>query len=72
MNTAFTRHLPPRRRGLSRQRGVSLFIVMIILLLTLVLVMGGLAMTNLNESIVGNQSDAQRTYGAAQALIAAA
>jgi type IV pilus assembly protein PilX len=55
-----------------RQHGVSLFIVLVILLLSLIIVMGGLAVTNLNESIVGNQSDAQRAYGAAEALLDAA
>ena len=87
MNAAFTRHLPPRRpqdrpsplpspasgRGRkSRQRGISLFVVMIILMLALILVLGGLTVTNLNESLVGNQSDTQRAYGSAQALIDAA
>jgi len=61
----------PRFPGLT-QRGVSIFTVLIILLLALILVLSGLAVTNLNESIVGNQSDAQRAYGAAQALLAAA
>jgi type IV pilus assembly protein PilX len=54
------------------QRGVSLFIVMVILLLSLLVVLGALNMTNLNEAIVGNQSDAQRAYGAAEALLDAA
>ena len=58
--------------SLRRQRGVSLFIVLIILLLSLIVVLGGLAVSNLNEALVGNQSDAQRAYGAAQALIDAA
>ncbi|MDR1968276.1 MAG: pilus assembly protein [Burkholderiaceae bacterium] len=56
----------------ARQRGVSLFITLLILMLTFVLVLGGLVVTNFNESIVGSQSDTQRTYGAAQALLAAA
>ena len=55
-----------------RQRGVSLFIVMVILLLSLLVVLGALAVASLNESIVGNQSDAQRAYGAAEALLDAA
>jgi len=54
------------------QRGVSMFIVLVIMLLALILVLGGLTVTNLNESIVGNQSDVQRTYASAQALIDAA
>jgi Tfp pilus assembly protein PilX len=54
------------------QRGVSLFIVLVVLLLSLIVVLGGLAVANLNEALVGNQSDAQRAYGAAQALMDAA
>ena len=83
MNAAFVRHLPPRRpsplpspasgRGRkTRQRGISMFIVMVILMLALILVLGGLSVANMNESIVGNQSDAQRAYGSAQALLDAA
>jgi len=56
----------------SRQRGISLFVVMVILMLALILVLGGLSITSLNESFVGNQSDAQRAYGSAQALLDAA
>jgi len=55
-----------------QQRGVSLFIVMVILLLSLIIVLGALSVANLNESVVGNQSDAQRAYGAAEALLNAA
>lgn len=55
-----------------RQRGVSLFIVLIILLLTLLLVLGSLKVAGFNETIVGNQSDAQRAYAAAEALLDAA
>jgi type IV pilus assembly protein PilX len=61
-----------RARGMTgpaRQRGVSLFIVVVVLLLSLIAVLGGLTMTNLNESLVGNQSDQQRAYAAAEALI---
>jgi type IV pilus assembly protein PilX len=82
MNTALIHRagrLPPPAAGrakkstsLARQRGVSMFITLIILLLALVLALGGLGVTNFNESIVGSQSDAQRTYGAAQALLATA
>jgi len=71
MNTAFARHLP-QRRPLGRQRGISMFIVMIVLMLALILVLGGLSVTNLNESLVGNQSDAQRAYSSALALLDAA
>jgi type IV pilus assembly protein PilX len=49
-----------------------MFITLIVLLLALVLALGGLVVTNFNESIVGSQSDTQRTYGAAQALLTTA
>jgi len=58
---------PPRR-----QRGVSLFVVLVIMLLSLIVALGGLMVANLNESIVGNQSDSQRAFGAAEALLDAA
>lgn len=54
------------------QRGVSLFVVLIILLLTLLVVLGSLKVAGFNETIVGNQSDAQRAYAAAEALLDAA
>ena len=56
----------------NRQRGVSLFITLVMMLLALIIVLGALAVSNLNESLVGNQSDAQRAYGAAEALLDAA
>jgi len=81
MNAAFARRLPPRRPSSlpspasgrrARQRGISLFVVMIVLMLALILMLSGLSASNLNESIVGNQSDAQRAYSSAQALLDAA
>jgi len=78
MNAAPARHLPCQpspasgRGRRTRQRGISMFVVMIILMLALILVLGGLTVTNLNESLVGNQSDTQRAYGSAQALLDAA
>ncbi|MDR2838548.1 MAG: hypothetical protein LBV49_08340 [Azonexus sp.] len=56
----------------ARQRGVSLFIVVIILLLSLIAMLGVLQVANLNESLVGNQSDQERSYAAAEALLNAA
>jgi len=56
----------------SAQRGISIFIVMIVLMLALILVLGGLSIANMNEAIVGNQSEAQRAYASAQALLDAA
>ena len=54
------------------QRGVSLFVVLMILLLSLLLVLGSLRLANFNEGVVGNQSDSQRAYAAAEALLEAA
>lgn len=54
------------------QRGVSLFVVLIILLLSLLLVLGSLRLAFFNESIVGNQSDALRANAAAESLVEAA
>ena len=64
--------LQPLRPGPARQRGVSLFITLVMMLLALITVLGSLAVSNLNESLVGNQSDTQRSYGAAEALLDAA
>ena len=49
------------------QRGASLFTVFILLLLTLLLVLGGMRVGIFNESIVGNQADIQRANAAAEA-----
>lgn len=51
------------------QRGISLFVVLIILLLTALLVLGSLKTSLFNESIVGNQSDIQRANSRAEALL---
>jgi type IV pilus assembly protein PilX len=59
----------PRIGYVARQKGVSLFVVLVILLLALVVVLGALAVGNIHESAVGNQADHQRTYAAAEALL---
>lgn len=51
------------------QRGISLFTVLIMLLLTMLLVLGALRLSQFNESVVGNQADAQRAYASAEALL---
>jgi len=67
------RSIPKREKWKrSAQRGISMFIVMIVLMLALILVLGGLSITNMNEALVGNQSEAQRAYASAQALLDAA
>lgn len=56
-----------RRR--TAQRGISLFAVLVMLLLSVTAVLGAFRVSNLNESILGNSSDYNRTYAAAEALI---
>jgi type IV pilus assembly protein PilX len=51
------------------QRGMSLFTVLVMLLLSLTAVLGAFRVSTLNESILGNSSDYNRTYAAAEALI---
>ncbi|NWF45453.1 pilus assembly protein PilX [Hydrogenophaga sp. D2P1] len=52
------------------QRGISLIVVMVMLLLGSILVLGSTRTNWLNESLVSNESDYQRAYVAAEALIA--
>lgn len=54
---------------LLRQRGVSLIVVMVMLLLGTVVVLGSTRVGWLNEKLVGNQSDYQRSFAAAEALM---
>lgn len=51
------------------QRGISLIVVMVMLLLSTILVLSSTRTNWLNESLVGNESDYQRAYTAAEALI---
>lgn len=51
------------------QRGVSLLIVLMVLLLTMTAIAGALRVANLNEALVGSGSDYQRTLAAAEALL---
>lgn len=52
-----------------RQRGVSLVIVLILMLLSGLLVMGGARVTHLNEFMAGSDTDHQRTFEAAQMML---
>lgn len=52
------------------QRGISLIVVMVMLLLGSMLALGATRTNWLNESLVSNESDYQRAYSAAEALIA--
>lgn len=54
---------------LHKQRGVSLVMVLIFLLLTIISVLGAFRSGFLNEKIVGNESDYNRAFAAAEALI---
>ena len=54
----------------STQRGISLITIMVLLLLSTIVVLGVSRTNLLNESLVGNESDYQRAYTAAEALIA--
>jgi Tfp pilus assembly protein PilX len=59
---------PIRRKH--HQQGVSLLIVMVMVLLSMLLVLGGSRMAILNESVVGIDTDYQRAFEAAQAMLA--
>jgi type IV pilus assembly protein PilX len=52
-----------------RQRGISLFVVMVMVLLTTLLVMGASRTALLNEMVTGNDSDYQRALEAAHAMV---
>lgn len=51
------------------ERGITLIVVMVMLLLGSILVLGSTRMTWLHETMVGNDSDYNRAYAAAEALI---
>ena len=51
------------------QRGISLFVVIVIVMLSALLAMWGSRTSLFNEMIVGNDADYQRAFEAAQALI---
>jgi type IV pilus assembly protein PilX len=54
---------------LTKQRGVSLPIVLIFLLLAIISVLGAFRAGFLNEKMVGNESDYNRAFAAAEAMI---
>ena len=55
--------------SLRRQRGVSLFIVIVFVMMSMLLALWGARTSLFNEIIVGNDADYQRAFEAAQALI---
>lgn len=54
---------------IKRQRGVSLFIVIILVMLSMLLALWSSRTALFNEMIVGNDADYQRAFEAAQALL---
>jgi type IV pilus assembly protein PilX len=52
-----------------RQQGISLFVVMVMVMLTTPIVMWGSRTALLNEMVTGNDSDYQRAFEAAQAMV---
>ena len=52
-----------------RQRGISLFVVIVIVLLSTLLSLWAARTSLFNELIVGNDADYQRAFEAAQALM---
>jgi type IV pilus assembly protein PilX len=59
----------PLKLSIRNQRGVSLIIVLIFLLLAIISVLGAYRAGYLNERMVGNESDHSRTFAAAEAMI---
>lgn len=59
------------RRTPSRvsQRGVSLFVIIIVVLLSMLLALWALRAALLNELVVGNDADYQRAFAAAEAML---
>lgn len=66
------RNLMPARVSTldGKQRGVALVTVLVMMLLSLMLVMGGSRVGLLNERLSGNSTDYQRAFEAAEAVIA--
>ncbi|MDP2262058.1 MAG: PilX N-terminal domain-containing pilus assembly protein [Hydrogenophaga sp.] len=61
---------PIRSNGPARRElGVSLIVVMVMLLLGSIVVLGSTRVGWLNEKLVGNQGDYQRTFAAAEAVL---
>ncbi len=55
--------------GRRHQRGISLFVIIIIVLLSMLLALWASRTSLFNEMVVGNDADYQRTFEAAQAMI---
>lgn len=59
----------PRHRPRSRQRGLALFVVMMVVLLSSLLALWAFRSSLVNEALVGNDADYQRAFEAAQAML---
>ncbi|KRD48459.1 pilus assembly protein PilX [Acidovorax sp. Root275] len=57
------------KKSTQYQRGISLFVVIVIVMLSALLALWGSRTSLFNEMIVGNDADYQRAFEAAQALI---
>jgi hypothetical protein len=60
---------PPPIQHPATQQGIALLTVLVLLLLSLTAVLGALRYSNLNEAMLGNTSDYNRTFAAAEALV---
>lgn len=60
---------PPLNSHRQRQQGISLFIVIVLVMLSMLLALWASRTSLFNEMIVGNDADYQRAYEAAQALL---
>ncbi|MCL1961313.1 MAG: hypothetical protein FWG56_05995 [Desulfovibrionaceae bacterium] len=65
--------LPIRRPAVvsrrARQRGISLYVILIVVMLSMLLALWASRTALFNEMVVGNDADYQRAYEAAQAMI---
>lgn len=62
-------HAPRQRRHPFRERGVSLFVILVFVMLTMLLAIWASRASYVNELLVGNDADYQRAFAAAHALI---
>jgi type IV pilus assembly protein PilX len=67
--STFLAHCPPLAASRPAQRGFSLFSVLVMLLLSALLAIGGARMAQLLEATAGNQREHQRAFEAAEAAL---
>ncbi len=60
---------PPTHHLRQRQRGVALFVVIVLVMLSMLLALWASRTSLFNEMLVGNDADYQRAFEAAQALL---